>query len=104
MIEQVRGRLLAAGQEQRDRIGEQQAGDRDDQADRPRDLHDAPKDAVPQELHEDVERPPFLVHASLQHEEDGIGVEDNEIENEGRRQEAARRQSYGRRRPGTICG
>ena len=81
-------------QEQRHRIGESQAGDRDDQADRSGDLHDAPKKAVPQELHEDLERPPFLVDASAQHEEDGIGVEDDEIENERRRKEAARRQSY----------
>ena len=55
---------------------------------------------------EDFERPPFLVHASLQHEEDGIGVEDNEIENEGRGEKAARRQSYRRGAQGArkICG
>ena len=50
MIRRFAVDLLAAGQEQRDRIGEQQAGDGDDQADRSGDLHDAPEDAVPQEL------------------------------------------------------
>ena len=74
----------------------------------PGDLHDAPEDAVLQQLAEDLERPSSLVHAALQHEEDGIGVEDEQIEDERRGEKSARRQSYAEvpRRicPGTICG
>ena len=62
------------------------------------------KTGVAQELTEDLERPSFLVHAALQHEENGIGVEHDEIENEGRGKKDRRAAVLRRRRQGKICG
>ena len=92
--------FLQPRHEQGQRIGQDQAHERRDEADDGGDLHDAPERRVLEDLDEDLQRQAIVVGGARQHGEDRHGIEHRQVGDERHCEETHAHRRSRPRRPG----